>query len=123
MKTSASTVEESFMRCWRVTISATAQENAVNRQSRSAASGYRGVYYDRSRGGKPYKAAIKNLGVTLNLGWFASPEAAARVYDREARRLFGSFAVLNFPDDLPPLQAELPLVELPAARCGDDLAQ
>lgn len=37
---------------------------------------------------------------TRYLGHFNSPEAAARVYDRWAREVYGEFAYINFPGDL-----------------------
>lgn len=33
-----------------------------------------------------------------NLGYFETPEEAAKVYDAEAKKRYGEFAFLNFPD-------------------------
>lgn len=63
-------------------------------------SGYKGVKRDPRYTRRPWYAAINNaINETLHLGSFATAEAAARAYDRAAMRLFGSFAVLNFPGE------------------------
>lgn len=55
-----------------------------------ARSGFRGVY-ERPSGQKRWQARIKGK----SLGYYDSPEEAARVYDRAAVRRFGDKAVLN----------------------------
>jgi hypothetical protein len=58
-------------------------------------SGYRGV----QRGsGTRWRAIIRMDGTNRNLGFYATPEEAARAYDAKARELFGDKARLNFPD-------------------------
>lgn len=60
-------------------------------------SGYRGVRRHPNAGRvKPYQARIKVNGKTIYLGYFATPEDAARAYDEAARHHFGGFAAVNF---------------------------
>lgn len=59
-------------------------------------SGFKGVSQRR-----PYlrwRAEIRYERRLIFLGYFASPEAAARAYDAKARELHGPFARLNFPE-------------------------
>jgi len=63
------------------------------RKPRPSSSGYRGV----SRHRQAYQARITRDQQTLFLGLHATAEAAARRYDLEALRLYGSNARLNFP--------------------------
>jgi hypothetical protein len=80
---------------------ASAVENNWNSKRRADnVSGYKGVKPERRSVRSPWRADIHNaVGKQLYLGSFATAEAAARAYDRAARRLFGEFAVLNFPDE------------------------
>lgn len=73
-------------------------QNLMNRGAqRNNTTGYKGVTWDRREKVKKYCAQIKFHKKTLRLGYFKTPEEAARVYDAKARELFGEFAVLNFP--------------------------
>lgn len=64
-----------------------------NRNKRTAGkSGYKGVV----RNGRGWRAKIKVNGKYIELGAYATPEQAAKVYDEYALLLFGDFAVLNF---------------------------
>lgn len=55
---------------------------------------FRGVHVEKA--GK-WRARIKANGKEIHIGTFVTTEAAARAYDREARRYFGEWAQLNFP--------------------------
>lgn len=77
---------------------ATHAQNCRNRKRpRTNTSGYKGV--SKQRGCARWKAQIawREDGVhrTEYLGLFPTPEAAARAYNRAARRRFGTFARLN----------------------------
>jgi len=77
----------------------TNQQNMRNlRKRRSGSSIYKGVYYDKRR--RTWYARICHNGKNIHLGTFATEIEAARAYDRAARRLFGEFARLNFPDEV-----------------------
>lgn len=74
----------------------TCNENALNRgPQRNNTSGYKGVYYDKSR--KKYAASIKFAGTEYRLGRFETIEEAAHAYDRKAIELCDEFAHTNFP--------------------------
>ena len=73
---------------------ATSSENRANRQYENTC-GFRGVQKDWSR----WRARIRTAGRLLSLGTFLTPEEAARAYDKEASRLYGNNAILNFPDE------------------------
>lgn len=62
--------------------------------NRMAKSGFRGVCAHRRR----FQVSIKVKGKSFYLGTFQSPKAAAEIYDLAAKRVFGQFAVLNFPN-------------------------
>ena len=68
-------------------------ENQHNsRMQRNNTSGFRGVCHFRNR----WTARIKMGGIQRNLGYYGTPEAAARAYDEAAKELHGEFAALNF---------------------------
>lgn len=70
---------------------ATVRQNLHNtRMNCRNTSGFRGVAYHS------YGKWIARAGDTY-LGYFPSREEAARAYDAFVRRMFGEFAVLNFP--------------------------
>ena len=77
---------------------ATKRQNAGNRRRERGAAPYRGVSVSKS--GKRFHAYCAGK----HLGSFNSPVAAAREYDRAARKRYGAFAILNRPHnhDLPP---------------------
>jgi len=62
---------------------------------RQTTSGYKGVYYSKQQLKKRWIAQIKNKYI----GYFFTAEEAARAYDIEAKKLYGEFAVFNFPEE------------------------
>lgn len=75
---------------------ATKSQQQANRGIQSNnTSGYKGVSWRKDK--KKWQARASYEGQTIRLGYFNSAEEAARAYDKEATRLFGEFAVLNFP--------------------------
>lgn len=74
------------------------QNNANKGLQRNNTSGYKGVSYHK-RSGK-FRVMIAVQKHATYLGTFLNPEEAAKAYDRAAKRLFGEFAVLNFPEKL-----------------------
>lgn len=78
---------------------ATKAENNRNVQrKRNNRSGYKGVWW-RVRYQK-WEAGIRVNGRLKFLGYFDAPDIAARAYDQAARRLFGEFAMTNFPVEI-----------------------
>lgn len=73
-----------------------AQQRANQPVRVDSQSGFKGVNLLH---GKYWAAHIRADGKQRHLGYFPTPEDAARAYDARARELFGDFARLNFPDD------------------------
>lgn len=72
------------------------QKNNMNRRkSPNGTSSFKGVSWDKSR--DQWRATIKINRKMQYLGRFTSEVVAAETYDSAAMRLFGEFAVLNFP--------------------------
>jgi hypothetical protein len=65
------------------------------RRSSRNSSGYKGVSIDKRSG--QWQVRIGFRKQTHHLGLYADPAFAAAVYDAAARRLFGHFALTNFP--------------------------
>lgn len=77
--------------------SATRSQQAMNQGVRvDSKTGYRGVSWHKKAG--KWRAYIFQGGKQIHLGMFVEKVDAAKAYDREAIRVFGEFAVLNFPE-------------------------
>ena len=69
-----------------------ARQNTINRKPRGK-SKYKGVYYRKDC--KKWAAGMKIKGKPLHLGIFDKEKDAARAYNKEAKKRYGAFAVLN----------------------------
>lgn len=76
---------------------ATQSQNNANQRRVTNNSGYKGVYHKKTKQLNPYMASIKTGRKSRFLGWRATAEEAAKLYDQAAKELFGEFARLNFP--------------------------
>ena len=61
-------------------------------------SGFRGVTFRKERGDWQAYASINHQ--RFHLGFFSTPEAAARAYDEKVRGEVGAYAVFNFENDV-----------------------
>lgn len=78
---------------------ATSRQNSWNRGRRSDSKhDYKGVTWSRSR--QQYRARIQVGEKRIWSGYYATVTEAARAYDALARKHYGEFARLNFPDEL-----------------------
>lgn len=74
---------------------ATQSQNMANRRSQAnSQSPYKGVRKVKLR----WRAYIKPNEKPIHLGYFDTAEEAARAYDWAAKRIYGDFALLNFPE-------------------------
>lgn len=67
-----------------------------SKTARIGASGYRGVTKN-TRG--RWQATVCFRGTQITVGTYDEKEDAARAYDKEALRLHGDDAILNFPEE------------------------
>jgi hypothetical protein len=83
--------------CRRKNLRAAGQaQNGANRGlQRNNRTGFKGVYWFRRD--HCWTAQVQTRGRRRHLGYFSTPEEAARAYDDAAREHFGEFARLNFP--------------------------
>ena len=75
----------------RLVTRATNMQNRIRKKKNPT--GFLGVHPNNNK----FIARIGYNYKILNLGTFASPEAAARTYDKAARKLHGLHALTNFP--------------------------
>lgn len=76
----------------------TQTQNVQNRRKRPGLSSkYKGVYWHRRD--RKWMSRLRDNGKDLFLGYFKDEEEAGRAYDAVARRAFGEFARLNFPEN------------------------
>lgn len=78
---------------------ATSALNMANRAvTKASASGFKGVWLDKRGFSRPWRAAITLEGARVVIGYFATKEEAAYVYDQFALVLFGDFGRFNLID-------------------------
>lgn len=77
---------------------ATYRQNSMNRGMRSdCKTGYKGVILVSSR--RQYRARIQVGDKRIHSGYYPTAIEAARAYDAMARKYFGEWARLNFPEE------------------------
>lgn len=74
------------------------KQNSQNQAVRQSRTGFKGVA-PLPRRSPGFFARIKANGRQLYLGRYDTAEQAARAYDEAARRFFGPFANVNFPEE------------------------
>lgn len=72
-------------------------ENSRNRKlNKNNKSGFKGVYWMKDR--SKWKAHLHEGGYPYYLGLYETAEEAAKAYDAEAKKRWGEYAKLNFPE-------------------------
>ena len=74
----------------------TPQQNTMNKRSyKNSTSKYKGVYWDKKYNKWRTRITIDNK--KKHIGYYQDEREAALAYDKEAKKLFGEYAHLNFP--------------------------
>lgn len=74
----------------------TNSQNQANRKNqKDNTSGYKGVTFQKANG--KWLSQIKVNQINIHIGYFNTPEEAAKAYDEYASLHFGEYASLNFP--------------------------
>ena len=71
-------------------------QNMQNRRGNGPT--FKGIYCVERTTRNPWMAKIAVAKKQIYLGYYATPEDAARAYDEAAKKYFGEFARLNFPE-------------------------
>lgn len=74
---------------------ATRIQNCANISSALNKHGFRGIYFIKDEG--KFVGVVRSRKINHHTGRFPTAEGAARARDEIALRLYGEFAVLNFP--------------------------
>ena len=100
---------------------ATQSQNSMNAtKAKNCLSKFKGVSYEK-RLSNPWRAYIRFHGKLIHLGNFKLEAEAAKAYDDRAKKLFGEFAVLNFPETISESQSVIQnAVDI---KTGSDLHQ
>jgi hypothetical protein len=78
---------------------ATHSQNQCNKRKKAnTSSRFSGVYWDKAK--RKWVARTKYQGKSIWLGVFDSEIDAARAYDAAAKKYYGEFARLNFPEEV-----------------------
>jgi len=77
---------------------ATPAENAryARYPKNNTSSKYRGVWYNKKK--KKWRAQLSINNKKKQIGYFLDEVAAGKAYDKAAKKHYGKFAILNFPD-------------------------
>jgi hypothetical protein len=98
---------------------ATSRQNSWNRGLRSdSRTGYKGVIYVSKE--RRFRARIQVGDKRLHSIFYESPIDAARAYDAMARKHFGEFARLNFPDEPNHEPPPRPVRQCARPECGKE---
>lgn len=73
------------------------QNNTYRRKHKNNTSGFKGVYYHK--GNRRYGSQIYLNHKKIHVGYYDTAEEAALAYDEAARKHYGQYAILNFPDE------------------------
>lgn len=75
---------------------ATISQSSFNKRMRkNSTTGYKGVYLDKTKVLKKYRAKIKVEGKQIHLGYFDTPEEAYEMYKKASKKYHGVFGSLK----------------------------